>query len=49
MLKLIKGHTDYELIHGYSSKKKNNESDSILEALNSNNANVQNSLTGSKN
>jgi len=46
---IIKGHTDYELIHGYSSKKKNNESDSILEALNSNNANVQNSLTGSKN
>ena len=28
---IIKGNTDYELIHGYSTKKKNNENDSFSE------------------
>ena len=42
---IIKGNTNYELIHGYSSKKKSNEIDGFLELSNSNNGlNVHNSL-----
>ena len=47
---IIKGNTNYELIHGYSTKKKNGENDSFSELLDAKNgATNYNSLTMSNN